>query len=113
MSPFRGIARLDTQRLAFPLSLSQSSLNVPRPTRGGLLRSAAEWHSLGRLRSGREFASVIELARRLPDLPVMVAGEGRLAEEVIATANELPNLSYLGWLVAPMFRHSWAASVSA
>jgi glycosyltransferase involved in cell wall biosynthesis len=52
----------------------------------------------GRLRPEKGVEHVLEAARRLPDIPVFVAGWGPLAERAEAEASRLPNLQFLGRL---------------
>jgi glycosyltransferase involved in cell wall biosynthesis len=53
---------------------------------------------VGRLAKEKGVDQIIELARRLPDLPVTIAGPGPLADHVTAAAAILPNLSFSGVL---------------
>jgi glycosyltransferase involved in cell wall biosynthesis len=50
----------------------------------------------GRLSRSKGVRETIELARRLPDMPITIAGDGPLRPIVEAQAARLPNLSYLG-----------------
>lgn len=52
----------------------------------------------GRLAEEKGVADVVELARRLPDVPVTIAGWGALEEHVQGAARELGNLEYAGLL---------------
>ena len=51
---------------------------------------------LGRLRPEKGVLDVLELARRLPRIPVRIVGSGVLAERVAAAAAQLPNLEATG-----------------
>jgi glycosyltransferase involved in cell wall biosynthesis len=65
---------------------------------------------VGRLRAEKGVEDVLELARRLPSIPVTIAGEGALEPVVRREVLRLPNLTYVGPLdragVAETFRHS-------
>jgi len=50
----------------------------------------------GRLSRSKGVNDTIELARRLPDMPIAIAGDGPLRSMVEAEAARVPNLSYLG-----------------
>jgi glycosyltransferase involved in cell wall biosynthesis len=52
---------------------------------------------VGTLGDVRRLDLLIELARLRPDLRIGVAGRGRSAEMVARAAEELPNLTFLGW----------------
>jgi glycosyltransferase involved in cell wall biosynthesis len=58
-----------------------------------------DWDLLyvGTVSEGRRPDLLVELARLRPDLRVGVAGRGRSVGYVARAAEELPNLSYLGW----------------
>jgi glycosyltransferase involved in cell wall biosynthesis len=60
---------------------------------------APEWDLLyvGTVSSVRRPDLLIEVARLRPDLRIGIAGRGRSVGDVEAAANELPNLTYLGW----------------
>jgi glycosyltransferase involved in cell wall biosynthesis len=62
---------------------------LPRTVRSGALY-------VGRLTREKGVEQVIEVARRLPELPVTVAGFGPLAELVASSAEEIPNLTFEG-----------------
>ncbi len=68
-----------------------TAADAPGPARE---RSGALY--VGRLAIEKGLDHVIGLARRRPDLPVAVAGDGPLATEVRDAASSLPNLSFLG-----------------
>jgi glycosyltransferase involved in cell wall biosynthesis len=51
---------------------------------------------LGRLTSEKGVRHVVELAKRAPDLPVFIAGDGPLANEVRGADESISNLEYLG-----------------
>ena len=55
---------------------------------------------VGRLVEEKGVLEVVDLARRLPDVAVTIAGGGPLWPVVRAAAEELPNLSGLGWVAA-------------
>lgn len=78
-----------------PLVLSNLVGRDQRPT-GDQPR---DWDLLyvGTLGDVRRPDLLIELARLRPDLCIGVAGRGRSAEMVAQAAEELPNLTYLGW----------------
>ena len=61
----------------------------PRTTRSGALY-------VGRLSSEKGIEQVIDLARRLPELPVTVAGLGPLADLLSQSAEAIPNLTFAG-----------------
>lgn len=63
----------------------------PLPQRVGAL-------FVGRLAAEKGVDQVIELARRLPDLPVTIAGLGPLAPMARRAAEAIPNLSFAGQL---------------
>jgi glycosyltransferase involved in cell wall biosynthesis len=52
----------------------------------------------GRLQAEKGVEHVLEVARRLPEVPVYVAGWGTLAGHVAAEADRCPNLHFLGRL---------------
>jgi glycosyltransferase involved in cell wall biosynthesis len=56
---------------------------------------------LGRLVEEKGVLEVLDLARRLPEIPVTLAGGGPLWPLVRQAADEFPNLSCLGWVKAP------------
>jgi glycosyltransferase involved in cell wall biosynthesis len=56
---------------------------------------------VGRLVVEKGVLEALELARALPELPVTIAGGGPLYPLVRRTAQELPNLTALGWVNAP------------
>ena len=56
---------------------------------------------VGRLVAEKGVLDVLDVARRLPDIPVAIAGAGPLFGDVTRAAEELPNLSCLGWVPAP------------
>lgn len=56
---------------------------------------------VGRLVGEKGVLDVVDVARRLPDIPVTIAGGGPLWSVVTGAADELPNLSCLGWVQAP------------
>jgi glycosyltransferase involved in cell wall biosynthesis len=56
---------------------------------------------VGRLVEEKGVLEVLDLARRLPEIPVTIAGGGPLWPVVRQAADELPNLSGLGWVAAP------------
>lgn len=62
-----------------------------------------EWDLVycGRLADIRRPDVLVELARARPDLQIAVAGVGPAATEVAAGAEELPNLSFMGWVDDP------------
>jgi glycosyltransferase involved in cell wall biosynthesis len=55
----------------------------------------------GRLSGEKGVGDVLELARRLPDTSVTVAGDGPLADRVADEAVQLANLSFVGYLDRP------------
>lgn len=61
----------------------------PRTTRSGALY-------VGRLSTEKGIEQVIDLARRLPELPVTVAGLGPLADLLSQSAEAIPNLTFAG-----------------
>lgn len=70
---------------------------------GASPRSFAERHGIffaGRLTEEKGAEDVIALARRLPEIPVTVAGRGPLADSVRSASLELGNLTYAGFLTA-------------
>lgn len=60
----------------------------------------------GRLSDEKGVLDVLELARRLPDTPVTIAGDGPLAGTVAAEARRLGNLRFRGQLDHPVLRES-------
>jgi glycosyltransferase involved in cell wall biosynthesis len=58
-----------------------------------------EWDLLyaGTIADVRRPDLLIDLARRHPDLRIAIAGRGRSERQVERAAEELPNLTYLGW----------------
>ncbi len=53
---------------------------------------------IGRLRPEKGVHDVLEVARRLPTMPVTIAGDGELASTVREEAARLPNLRYDGFV---------------
>jgi glycosyltransferase involved in cell wall biosynthesis len=67
---------------------------------------------VGRLVAEKGVLDVVDVARRLPDITVTIAGAGPLWPNVTRAADELPNLSCLGWVAAPELpKHLGAARV--
>ncbi len=66
----------------------------PRPLSGTLKRVLFA----GRLAPEKRLEQVAEAARRLPDLEILVAGDGPLGPWLEARCRELPNLTQLGWV---------------
>jgi glycosyltransferase involved in cell wall biosynthesis len=62
-----------------------------------------EWDLVycGRLAEIRRPDVLVELARMRPDLQIAVAGVGPAATKLAASAEELPNLSFVGWVDDP------------
>jgi glycosyltransferase involved in cell wall biosynthesis len=62
-----------------------------------------EWDLLyvGTVSDVRRPDLLIELARLRPDLRIGIAGRGRSVDEVARAAEDLPNLTYLGWRSDP------------
>jgi glycosyltransferase involved in cell wall biosynthesis len=56
---------------------------------------------VGRLTEEKGVRHLLELAERLPDLPIAIAGEGPLAGDVEQAAAASPRLAYLGKLDRP------------
>jgi glycosyltransferase involved in cell wall biosynthesis len=52
----------------------------------------------GRLSEEKGLRHVLELARIVPRMPIVIAGDGALASEVRHAEQTLPNVTYLGWL---------------
>ena len=52
----------------------------------------------GRLAPEKRLDTVIEAARRLPEIGFTIAGDGPLNKEVEQRAEELSNLEYVGWV---------------
>ena len=73
--------------------------NLVRADRPDSRGSRNEWDLLyvGTVSEGRRPDLLVELARHRPDLKIGIAGRGRSVEYVVQAAEELPNLSYLGW----------------
>jgi glycosyltransferase involved in cell wall biosynthesis len=73
--------------------------NLVRPDRPDTEARRDEWDLLyvGTVSEGRRPDLLVELARLRPDLRIGVAGRGRSVDYVARAAEELPNLSYLGW----------------
>ncbi|WP_405236357.1 glycosyltransferase [Lentisalinibacter orientalis] len=66
-----------------------------------LVAPAAEVRRLlfaGRLAEEKNLPAVLDVAERLPDLRVSIAGDGPMRPAVAAAAARLPNLDYLGWV---------------
>jgi glycosyltransferase involved in cell wall biosynthesis len=63
----------------------------------------------GRLSEEKGTRHMLELARRLPWLSVLIAGDGALASEVRDAERGLQNLRYLGWLDQDAMRHELAS----
>ncbi len=53
---------------------------------------------LGRLAPEKNLEALIDASRALPDLNFQIGGDGPLRSLVETSANELPNLEFLGWL---------------
>jgi glycosyltransferase involved in cell wall biosynthesis len=70
---------------------------------------------VGRLQREKGVADVVELARRLPDIPVTIAGAGELDAYVSEHAKRLDNLTALGFVgsevLAELVRHARLAVV--
>ncbi|GAB4175452.1 MAG: GDP-mannose-dependent alpha-mannosyltransferase [Wenzhouxiangellaceae bacterium] len=58
----------------------------------------------GRLSPEKRMDTVIEAARRLPDIEFALAGDGPMQAQVRHAAQDLPNLHWLGWLDRPGLR---------
>ncbi len=52
----------------------------------------------GRLAEEKNVPDIVELARARPGLAISIAGDGPLKDDVVRAADELPNLTYLGWV---------------
>lgn len=52
---------------------------------------------VGRLVSAKGVADVLDVARRLPNVPVTIAGDGALAGDVRSHAHRLDNLEFVGF----------------
>lgn len=52
----------------------------------------------GRLSAEKNIAEILEAAAALPHIQFSVAGDGGLKPQVMAAAQRLPNVTYLGWL---------------
>jgi glycosyltransferase involved in cell wall biosynthesis len=59
---------------------------------------------LGRLQPEKGALDVVELARRLPDLPVTIIGSGDLESRIRSEAAQLPNLNVAGFVPDPEVR---------
>lgn len=59
---------------------------------------------LGRLRPEKGALDVVELARRLPEIPVKIVGSGDLEAEIRGDAERLPNLEVAGFVPDPALR---------
>lgn len=55
----------------------------------------------GRLVAFKGVEDVLELAHRLPRIPVTIAGRGSMEAQVIQASRDLPNLTWRGWLPHP------------
>jgi glycosyltransferase involved in cell wall biosynthesis len=73
--------------------------NIGRGRERSRDRTQSQWDVLyaGTLSRERRIDLLLELARVRPDLSIAVAGRGRAADQVAAEAENLPNLTYLGW----------------
>lgn len=86
---YRGRARIDARVL--PNFVSGNGNRLPQSNRDGVL-------FVGRLAREKGVDQVIELARRLPELAVTIAGDGPLASLVRAAAASTPNITFAGAL---------------
>jgi hypothetical protein len=73
--------------------------NLVRRNQSSAETEAVEWDllSCGSLSEGRRPDLLVELARIRPHLRVGIAGRGRSEDYLARAADELPNLTYLGW----------------
>jgi len=51
----------------------------------------------GRLAAEKNIQSVIEAAKVMPEIQFSISGDGPERDVIAAAANEIPNLTYLGW----------------
>src|SRR5262249_26293617 len=58
----------------------------------------------GRLRSEKGALDVVELARKIPDIPVTMVGSGALEAKIRSEANRIPNLHVVGFKPHPELR---------
>jgi glycosyltransferase involved in cell wall biosynthesis len=52
----------------------------------------------GRLAPEKRIDTVIDAARKLPDIQFTIAGDGPLRHDIEVQARELPNVDYVGWV---------------
>jgi glycosyltransferase involved in cell wall biosynthesis len=73
--------------------------NLVREDRPVPETASAAWDLLyvGTVSEGRRPDILVELARLRPGLRIAIAGRGRSVDYVARSAQELPNLTYLGW----------------
>jgi len=75
--------------------LPGDSLRDPDPPVSGKLDRVV---FAGRLAPEKRVQTVIDAARRLPDIRFTIAGDGPLRKDVEQQAAGVPNLEYLGWV---------------
>ena len=86
----RAYARRSIECTVLPNFVERRTGEVPsHESRSGALFA-------GSLTDAKGVPDVLELARRAPELPVRVAGSGRLADDVRREAGRLANLTFLG-----------------
>jgi glycosyltransferase involved in cell wall biosynthesis len=59
---------------------------------------------LGRLRPEKGVLDVVEMAERIPDIPVTIVGSGDLEQRIRADAERIPNLHVAGFVPDPALR---------
>lgn len=75
--------------------IAASFLHTPRST---VRKIPQRVIFVGRLAPEKKLEDVLQAAKQMPETHFSIAGDGPMKAEVLALAESLPNLTYLGWL---------------